>query len=38
VIDARDDAIRQPFDGFLLVNSNGEHWVRSVAIEGGQGG
>ena len=38
VIDARDDAIRQPFDGFLLVNSNGEHWVRSVAIEGTQGG
>ena len=38
VIDARDDAIRQPFDGFLLVNSNGEHWVRSVTVEGTQGG
>ena len=37
LIDARDDAIRQPFDGFLLVNSNGEHWVRSIAIEGTQG-
>ena len=38
VIDVRDDAIRRPFDGFLLINSNGEHWVRAVTIDGAKGG
>lgn len=35
VISEQDDGgRRQSFDGFLIINSDGEHWVRSVAIDG----
>jgi len=38
VIDAKDDRIRQPFDGILFINSSGEHWVRSVTVDGAKAG
>lgn len=34
VIEATDIGIRQPFNGFLMVNSGGSYAVRSVAING----
>lgn len=37
VIDVVDTGIRQPFDGFLVINSGGTYWVRSVTIDGTAG-
>lgn len=34
VIEATDTEIRRSFDGFLMVNSGGAYWIRSVAING----
>jgi hypothetical protein len=34
VIREQDPQGPQGFDGFLIINSDGEHWVRSVAIDG----
>src|SRR5262249_1034693 len=34
VIDAGDPAIRKNFDGFLVVNSGGTYWIRSLTING----
>ncbi len=32
-IAVQDTQIRKPFDGFLLVNSGGSYWVRSISID-----
>jgi hypothetical protein len=34
LISAKDTAITQPFDGFLMINSGGRYIIRSVAIDG----
>ncbi|MFO1061017.1 MAG: hypothetical protein U1E53_29115 [Dongiaceae bacterium] len=34
VIREQDQDGPQGYDGFLIINSDGEHWVRSVAIDG----
>jgi hypothetical protein len=33
VIAAQDTQLRKPFDGFLLINSGGTYWVRSVSVD-----
>ncbi|MGH6959597.1 MAG: hypothetical protein ACREE7_03860 [Dongiaceae bacterium] len=32
-----DRTINKPFDGFLMINSGGTYWVRSVTVDGGKG-
>ncbi len=34
LISATDRGIRQPFDGFMLINSGGSFWLRSISIDG----
>jgi hypothetical protein len=34
LIQATDRTIAKPFDGFLLLNSGGTYWVRSVTLDG----
>jgi hypothetical protein len=34
VIREQDQGPGQGYDGFLMINSDGEHWIRSVAIDG----
>lgn len=34
LIQATDRTITKPFDGFLLLNSGGTYWVRSVTLDG----
>lgn len=34
VIEATDTKIRDSFDGFLMINSGGNYWIRSVAVTG----
>lgn len=34
LITATDRGIRDPFDGFLLINSGGSFWLRSITIDG----
>lgn len=31
-----DRSIAKPFDGFLMINSGGTYWVRSVTVDGGK--
>ena len=31
-----DRTITKPFDGFLMINSGGTYWVRSVTVDGGK--
>ena len=31
-----DRTINKPFDGFLMINSGGTYWVRSVTVDGGK--
>jgi hypothetical protein len=33
---ATDRTITSPFDGFLMINSGGTYWVRSVTLDGGK--
>lgn len=32
-ISAQDTQIRKPFEGFLMINSGGTYWVRSISID-----
>jgi len=34
LITASDRGIRDPFDGFLMINSGGSYWLRSITIDG----
>jgi hypothetical protein len=34
LISVADRSIVQPFDGFLMINSGGTYWVRSVTLDG----
>ena len=34
VIEVTDMRIRDSFDGFLMINSGGNYWIRSVAVTG----
>ena len=36
MMQATDRTINQQFDGFLMINSGGTYWVRSVTIDGGK--
>ena len=36
MMQATDRTITKPFDGFLMINSGGTYWVRSVTIDGGK--
>jgi hypothetical protein len=36
MIQATDRTISKPFDGFLMINSGGTYWVRSVTLDGGK--
>jgi len=36
MIQATDRTISKPFDGFLMINSGGTYWVRSVTVDGGK--
>jgi hypothetical protein len=36
IITASDRTIQKPFDGFLMINSGGSYWVRSVTVDGGK--
>jgi hypothetical protein len=36
MIQATDRTINKPFDGFLMINSGGTYWVRSVTVDGGK--
>jgi hypothetical protein len=31
-----DRSISKPFDGFLMINSGGTYWIRSVTVDGGK--
>ena len=33
VIAAQDAQLKKPFDGFLMINSGGTYWVRSVSVD-----
>lgn len=37
VIQVSDRSITKPFDGFLMINSGGTYFVRSVQLDGGKG-
>ena len=34
VIAANDKTILKPFDGFMMINSGGSYWVRSITVDG----
>jgi hypothetical protein len=36
MMQATDRSITKPFDGFLMINSGGTYWVRSVTVDGGK--
>jgi hypothetical protein len=36
MMQATDRTITKPFDGFLMINSGGTYWVRSVTVDGGK--
>ncbi len=36
MMQATDRTINKPFDGFLMINSGGTYWVRSVTVDGGK--
>lgn len=36
MMQATDRTIYKPFDGFLMINSGGTYWVRSVTVDGGK--
>jgi len=37
MIKVTDRTIYKQFDGFLMINSGGTYWVRSVTVDGGKG-
>ena len=34
MMQATDRTISKPFDGFLVINSGGTYWVRTITVDG----